>query len=98
MNTENTLLVEHNEIRHNNTYEIGQSVFPLCTARSTLILDLRNVSYIDSSGLSFLFKVHRELAKKNGTLLLAHVCQQISATFQLTNMNKIFNIRSEASD
>ncbi len=84
--------IEHQEICHNTAYEIGQSIRPLCTTGTTLTLDLEQVRYIDSSGLSFLFNIHRTLASKQGTLQLLHVNEQVLATLHLTNMNKVFHV------
>ncbi|MEM7035314.1 MAG: STAS domain-containing protein [Chloroflexota bacterium] len=57
-----------------------------------LLIDLTNVSYIDSAGLSVLVVAHRKAQGMGGVLGLSNPQKSVQQVFQLTRMVKFFQI------
>ena len=55
-----------------------------------IILDLTDLSYIDSAGLGLLTLAHRELSTRNICLEIANPQTVVRDVLLLTNMDKIF--------
>ena len=61
-----------------------ERVEPLLTkAIKGIVLDLRNVDYISSSGLGVLFLIKKKLAENKGWLLFCEVKPQIEKLFEV---------------
>ncbi len=58
-----------------------------------VIVDLRNVSFLSSSGLRALLLVARDLRRKGGDLVLCSLQPQVAEVFRLTGFEQIFQIR-----
>lgn len=54
-----------------------------------LILDLTDVTFMDSSGLGFLLGRYRQLAEIGGKTIVAGVQGQVRRVFQLSGLTKI---------
>ncbi len=63
-----------------------------------VILDLTNVSYIDSAGLGALIRAHVSLKRDGRTLSLAGVSEKARALLEMTDAVKIFPIYPTAAD
>ncbi|MFW5488727.1 MAG: STAS domain-containing protein [Desulfovibrio sp.] len=57
-----------------------------------LVLDMSNVPFIDSSGLGTLVASFRTVGAKGGVLLIAGLIPEVRALFQLTRLDKVFEI------
>ena len=51
-----------------------------------LVLDLADVPYITSAALRVIKKVYSAMVKKNGTLVMKNVNQNIMDVFEMTNL------------
>jgi len=60
--------------------------------KKVIVLDLGKVAFIDSSGLGALVFGLREARKRGGTLKLCHLQDQVRSIFEITRLNKIFEI------
>lgn len=58
----------------------------------TIIVDLTGVSYMDSSGVATLIEGLQQCNQYNGRLLLAGLRDNVREVFELTRLDKIFNI------
>ncbi len=58
----------------------------------SLVLDMSNVPFIDSSGLGTLVGSMRVVAAKGGDLIIAGMIPEVRALFQLTRLDKVFEI------
>lgn len=61
-------------------------------------VNLKNVSFIDSSGLSALVSGFKAVGENGGTLVLANVGEQIRVALELTRLNQIFLIFESLND
>ncbi len=60
----------------------------------SLLVDLRNVTYIDSSGLWALFEGHKKASQKNGKMVLVNPTKDVKRVLDITKMSsklQIFN-------
>jgi anti-sigma B factor antagonist len=64
-----------------------------------IVVQLDKVRFIDSSGLGALLSGHKNLmAKKSGRFILAGCKQQVLSMFELTRLNRIFEIYSDLTE
>jgi anti-sigma B factor antagonist len=59
---------------------------------SKILIDLENVSFMDSSGLAALVIVLKTIRAAGGQLYVCSLNAQVKMLFELTNMTKIFEI------
>lgn len=69
-------------------HEFTQQVVEHCSGHPNLIIDLENVAFIDSRGLSALIAVLRGLPSE-AKLRLAHVSEQVEILLSLTRINTL---------
>lgn len=62
-----------------------------------LIVDLADVTFLDSSGLSALVSGLRQMRNIGGTMVLAAPNDRIEATLRLTNFHRFFAIYDEVN-
>lgn len=64
-----------------------------------VIVDMENVSYIDSSGLWALFEGHKKAAQRGGKLVLLNPTKDVRRVLDITKMSskiQIFTTQTEA--
>ncbi len=54
-------------------------------AAKVITLDMKDVEYISSMGVRVILKTKKELSKKGGVFLIAHVQPQIKRVFEIIN-------------
>ncbi|HRD64869.1 MAG TPA: STAS domain-containing protein [Candidatus Competibacter sp.] len=57
-----------------------------------LILDLREVGFMDSSGLSVLVSVLKAVRLRNGDVVLLHLNPTVRSLIELTRLHRVFAI------
>jgi len=62
-----------------------------------LLINLKNVEQMDSSGLGCLITSLRKIREGGGELALCNVSGQVKELFDLTSVNRIFKIIQEAT-
>ena len=63
-----------------------------------VIVDLEDVSFIDSSGLAALVSGFRVAREAGGTVKLAGLNEQTMMVFKLTRLDRVFEIHPDAKD
>lgn len=63
-----------------------------------LLVDLQNVSFMDSSGLGALVSALKSMRSIGAEMVLCSPNEQVSMLFDLTSMGKIFKIYSSKAD
>lgn len=66
------------------------------TEAKTLLIDCRDVTFLDSSGLSAMVMALKKARELNVSLSLYGLDEQAMMLFRLTGMNKVFHILEEA--
>jgi anti-sigma B factor antagonist len=63
-----------------------------------LLIDLENVSFMDSSGLGALVSALKTIRSVNGELAVCSLSEQVKMLFDLTSMSKIFTIYANQAE
>jgi anti-sigma B factor antagonist len=80
-----------------NIQIIGEQLFSLVDelGRRKILLNFGNVEYLSSAALGKLITLNKKLAAVNGRLVLCNIDPQIYEVFEITKLNKLFNIQKE---
>lgn len=92
MTVTNELTLKQTEICHSTAYEVGTLLERNCKEETVLRLNFENITYIDSSGISVLFKCHQTLKKMGGQLILVKPNEIIMDIFKVLNLSKVIQI------
>ena len=82
-----------------NADELKTKMSPIIEKNPKVLLDLNQVTFVDSSGLGAILSCMRQLNGKNGTLCVCEAQKPVRALFELVRFHRIidiFNTRSEA--
>lgn len=63
-----------------------------------VLVDLKNVRFIDSSGLGALVSGFKNATTKHGTLKLSSLQPQVKSMFELTRLHRVFEIFPTVAD
>jgi len=92
---QNTIVIRLNEERldAHNSAELKIELQRLFEGGNTAILvDLKNVRFIDSSGLGALVSGFKNATSNQGTLKLSSLQPQVKSMFELTRLHRVFEI------
>ena len=64
----------------------------VASGRTSLVIDLKEISFIDSSGLSALVSGLKLTRERGGSLSLSGLNEQTSSVFKLTLLDRVFHI------
>lgn len=75
----------------NTVNEAQEKIMPLLSASNfSLLLDLKNCSYISSAGLRLLLMTAKKLSTQGGVLLLIGLSAEIKDVMDMTGFNNYF--------
>jgi anti-sigma B factor antagonist len=80
-----------------NIQVIGEQLFSLVdeAGRRKVLLNFGNVEYLSSAALGKLITLNKKLQAAGGRLVLCNIDPQIYEVFEITKLNKLFNIQKE---
>ena len=80
-----------------NIQLIGEQLFSLVdeSGRKKILLNFGNVEYLSSAALGKLITLNKKLQQAGGRLVLCNIDPQIYEVFEITKLNKLFNIQKE---
>ncbi len=80
-----------------NIQVIGEQLFSLVDelGRRKVLLNFGNVEFLSSAALGKLITLNRMLQSAGGKLVLCNIDPQIYEVFEITKLNKLFNIQKE---
>jgi anti-sigma B factor antagonist len=80
-----------------NIQIIGEQLFSLVDqdGRRKLLLNFKNVEYLSSAALGKLITLNKKLQAVGGRLILCDIDPQIYEVFEITKLDKFFNIQKE---
>jgi anti-sigma B factor antagonist len=80
--------------------ELGAELFGLVEVdnRKTILLDFEGVEFLSSAALGKLITFDRKLKTAKGRLKMCGVAPGILEVFQVTKLNKVFDIRTDAAE
>ena len=80
-----------------NIQVIGEQLFSLVDehGRKKVLLNFSNVEYMSSAALGKLITLNKKVQAAAGRLVLCNIDPQIYEVFEITKLNKLFNIQKE---
>lgn len=88
-----TVVVLRGEVDLHHTPEVHKALIGACQRRpERLIINLTEVSYMDSSGIGTLVEILRRLNGFGGKLMLCGLNERVHGVFEITRLNKFFKI------
>lgn len=81
------------DIDMHRTPTVHRGIIAVCNRRpSQLLIDLQEVPYIDSSGIGMLVEIFRRMKASGGSLRLCGLSERVVGVFEITKLDKFFNI------
>jgi anti-anti-sigma factor len=75
------------------TPEVHEALKNICQDKPMrVVINLQEVSYMDSSGVGTLVAVFREMSLYNGKMILCGITPRVRALFEITRLDKFFQI------
>ena len=76
--------------------ELGAELFSLVEQdnRRSLLLDFADVDFLSSAALGKLITLDRKVKSAKGRLKMCHIKPEILEVFQITKLNRVFDIRT----
>lgn len=82
-----------------NSFDFKKKVLELVDDNEKpVIIDLKELEYIDSSGISVILKVYTKLQKRNQSVYLVHLKEAITRLIELTSLNDLLPIVDSVKD
>lgn len=80
--------------------ELGADLFALVEVdnRKAILLDFEGVEFLSSAALGKLITFDRKVKTSQGRLKMCGIAPSILEVFQVTKLNKVFDIRADAAD
>ncbi len=96
INGYSVLFIQEKHIDAHNATELKHTILHIIEQGDVnLIVQLEQVRFIDSSGLGALLSGHKNAAAKAGKLMLSNVQQSVLSMFELTRLNRVFEIYTD---
>ena len=80
------------EIDMDKTEEAKEVIFPLIDAGKEVHLNLSNVQYMDSSGISVLIESHQKALEMNSKLIVKDVSKSVLKVIMMAKLEQILNL------
>ena len=80
------------EIDMDKTEEVKEVVFPHVDAGKEVHLNLSNVQYMDSSGISILIESHQKALEKGTRLVVKDVSKSVLKVIMMAKLEQILNL------
>ena len=92
--------VDRKILDEQNIQIIGEQLFSLVDelGRRKLILNFSNVEYLSSAALGKFITLNKKVNAAQGKLVLCNIDPQIYEVFEITKLNKLFNIQKEEQE
>ena len=69
-----------------------ESIFPLVDAGKEVHINLKDVSYMDSSGISVLIESHQKAQEKNTKVILKEISKSVLKVIMMAKLEQILNM------
>lgn len=79
-----------------NVQELKKELLELIASKkANLVLDAKNLNYIDSTGLGVLVSILKEVKSYGGNIAIKHLKPYIAKIFGITGLDNVFSIEVE---
>ena len=92
--------VDKKIIEEASIQELGADLFGLVEQlnRRNILLDFSDVEFLSSAALGKLITLDRKVKSAKGRLKMCNIRPEILEVFQVTKLNKVFDIRSDEAE
>jgi anti-sigma B factor antagonist len=89
--------VDRKILDEQNIQIIGEQLFSLVEeqGKRKILLNFGNVEYLSSAALGKLITLNRKVQEAKGRLILCNIDPQIYEVFEITKLDRLFNIQKE---
>jgi len=70
----------------------------LAKGEKNMVLNFKDVGYVDSSGLATLIELFQKIKEKSGSLKLCSLSDKVKSVFELTKLDRVFKICPSEED
>ncbi len=81
-----------------NVRAFKEAIAPLLLRQPLIVLSLRDVAFIDSSGVGVLLSCLRAVTANRGELRLCHLSPNVQVLFELMRMQRVFHLHNTVED
>ena len=94
------LKIHHRRLDSTISSELNAEFLLLCKPKVTekLVVDLSNVEFCDSSGLSALLIADRTMRQHGGTVHLVHVHKKVMSLMNISMLDRVFTMHATVDD
>ena len=91
-------LILHGELTLKSVPEVESALKKIVQEKQkSLMIDMRKLNYVDSSGLRLLVNYHHEISSNQGRLTLFSPSQNVKKVLELTRLSQILHIQNVPS-
>lgn len=95
----NVLIIKEERIDAHNSAELKDYLLKMIeNGKIRILINLGDVRFIDSSGLGALLSGNKQTALKSGKLALINIQKQVLSMFELTRLNRVFEIYADMNE
>lgn len=99
INGYSVLFIQAERIDAHNSGELKEYILDMIEQDEiNIIVQLERVRFIDSSGLGALLSGYKNTAARSGKLALANLQPQVLSMFELTRLNRVFEIYADLNE
>jgi anti-sigma B factor antagonist len=99
INSFSVLTIHDERIDAHNSGELKAYLLQMIErGENHIIVQLEHVRFIDSSGLGALLSGNKHIIAKSGRLALTNIQQQVLSMFELTRLNRVFEIYADLTE
>ena len=93
------VMVKEERLDAHNSEHLKQELGRLFEeGKSSVVVDLKEVRFIDSSGLGALVSGFKNASARQATLKLSSLQSQVKSMFELTRLHRVFDIYTTADE
>jgi len=93
------VLIVEGEINFNSSPDFRKAFLKVLDSKShKVVVNLSGVAYVDSSGLATLVEAHQKIKSAGGKLKLASLTPKVKSLFEITKLEKLFEIYATEDD
>lgn len=85
-------LAEPGTLEASNVEPFREAMANLVEGTTRLLIDMGNITFLDSSGLGALVAIWRSVSARDGEMKLCRIGPMVRTVFELTRIHRIFEI------
>jgi anti-anti-sigma factor len=85
-----TIIKMSGSLDGNTVDDAQEKIIPMLSSKMSLVLDLKDCSYVSSAGLRLLLMAAKQLSTQNGVLVLSGLSDEIKDVMDMTGFSNFF--------